>query len=821
MALSASTSYIWDCRTGFLGKGGTCDVWKARNKKTGRAVAVKVVHQCPAHFRSILPHRREVDVMRQLKHPNIVQFIAVEKELSTGRDVLIMELCQGGSLQKILYEPQNAFGLAEDEFLMVFKHVGGGLQYLRQVGIVHRDLKPGNIMRSIAEDGSSVYKLTDFGTARELSEDDSFMSICGTEEYLHPDIYAVALMHTPHEKKFSARVDLWSLGVTLYHAASGDLPFKPYGGRKNRETMYTILSEKKVGIISGIQKMRNDPIVWADSLPQTCHLSRGLQQELTPMLAGLLELDPQYAWTFDQFFSAMQRVSTSTMVHIYNVAQMALLYLYLPASGCLTEEITRQTGIPAPDQILLYEGELLRSGKSLPCTTPKMPLFLLSTSPQQTPSFNCDFHLPPLAKEEGGDVIRDLASTELYRTTSTDLERHVRDAALKLQLTDTALRMFIQVTKRETEAHLKDTSQLRSSVQDTLLQVQNFLSVDVEMYTKLLEHFLAASPQSNTTIQACMMHARECADSIQCTHNKLEQVGGEDWIMLDVSCLETVWQRRDNRPAHRWQEIVGVRCRQIEDFYQFAKPLREKSRLDYNEKCIYQFERTQVEEHCRKLLEVAQECLDRELPSVLQEAEQAIQSVLAVRAAVAEDRKTMDAVLEAQGKISQLLQQTHLKWISETDILVELTAVVDTVDKGTQTGLTLVSDLPVVSDDAPAVSEDNQNLLQNLMSSLQSFEEQSHKLRLGGIVDETHQLIQIFQRTAASLLTSEALSSMSPDNYDSLTSNVFMSLCVSDSITNTSLSPDCLSVQSETSALRGAVVDTNDVTVDVKPVIVT
>jgi len=57
---------------------------------------------------------------------------------------------------------------------------------------------------------------------------------------------------------------------------------------------------------------------------------RGLQIQLTPMLAGLMELDPQYAWSFDQFFSAMQQVSSSAKVHVYNVTQMELLWVYLP-----------------------------------------------------------------------------------------------------------------------------------------------------------------------------------------------------------------------------------------------------------------------------------------------------------------------------------------------------------------------------------------------------------------------------------------------------------------------------------------------------------
>ena len=59
-----------------------------------------------------------------------------------------------------------------------------GMNHLREYGIVHRDIKPGNIMRVIGEDGHSVYKLTDFGAARELEDDEQFVSLYGTEEYL-------------------------------------------------------------------------------------------------------------------------------------------------------------------------------------------------------------------------------------------------------------------------------------------------------------------------------------------------------------------------------------------------------------------------------------------------------------------------------------------------------------------------------------------------------------------------------------------------------------------------------------------------------------
>lgn len=58
------------------------------------------------------------------------------------------------------------------------------MNHLRENGVVHRDIKPGNIMRQAGEDGKSVYKLTDFGAARELEDDEKFISIYGTEEYL-------------------------------------------------------------------------------------------------------------------------------------------------------------------------------------------------------------------------------------------------------------------------------------------------------------------------------------------------------------------------------------------------------------------------------------------------------------------------------------------------------------------------------------------------------------------------------------------------------------------------------------------------------------
>ena len=66
------------------------------------------------------------------------------------------------------------------------------------------------------------------------------MSLYGTEEYLYPDMYARAVLRgSSHGSRgrFTAKVDLWSIGVTFYHAATGALPFRPFGGRKNKVGM--------------------------------------------------------------------------------------------------------------------------------------------------------------------------------------------------------------------------------------------------------------------------------------------------------------------------------------------------------------------------------------------------------------------------------------------------------------------------------------------------------------------------------------------------------------------------------------------------------
>ncbi|XP_025213389.1 inhibitor of nuclear factor kappa-B kinase subunit epsilon isoform X3 [Theropithecus gelada] len=300
-----------------------------------------------------------------------------------------MEYCSSGSLLSVLESPENAFGLPEDEFLVVLRCVVAGMNHLRENGIVHRDIKPGNIMRLVGEEGQSIYKLTDFGAARELDDDEKFVSVYGTEEYLHPDMYERAVLRKPQQKAFGVTVDLWSIGVTLYHAATGSLPFIPFGGpRRNKEIMYRITTEKPAGAIAGAQRRENGPLEWSYTLPITCQLSLGLQSQLVPILANILEVEQAKCWGFDQFFAETSDILQRVVIHVFSLSQAVLHHVYIHAHNTIAifqEAVHKQTSVAPRHQEYLFEGHLCVlepsiSAQHIAHTTTSSPLTLFSTA---------------------------------------------------------------------------------------------------------------------------------------------------------------------------------------------------------------------------------------------------------------------------------------------------------------------------------------------------------------------------------------------------------------------------------------------------------
>lgn len=314
------------------------------NKHNGEPVAVKTFNQM-SHMRPIDVQMREFEVLQKVNHENIVKLLAIEDDQEGRGKVIVMELCTGGSLFNILDDPENTYGLPAIEVRAVLEHLSAGMKHLRDNNLVHRDLKPGNIMKFVSEDGKTIYKLTDFGAARELEDNQPFVSLYGTEEYLRPDLYERAVLRKSISKTFTANVDLWAIGVTLYHVATGNLPFRPFGGRKNKETMHLITTKKASGVISGTQTSENGQIEWSRQLPAHCQLSSGLKQLVTPLLAGLLEVThkiipfsvsvPTIAnyisfdcfgefqekqskmWSFERFFKEVTLILSKRVLHVF------------------------------------------------------------------------------------------------------------------------------------------------------------------------------------------------------------------------------------------------------------------------------------------------------------------------------------------------------------------------------------------------------------------------------------------------------------------------------------------------------------------------
>ncbi|XP_065342461.1 inhibitor of nuclear factor kappa-B kinase subunit epsilon-like [Cloeon dipterum] len=378
--LRGSANYVW-CTTSVLGKGATGAVYQGVNKNSGEPVAVKTFNQL-SHMRPVEVQMREFEVLKKVKHENIVKLLAIEEEQNSRGKVIVMELCTGGSLFNILDDPENAYGLQEDEFLLVLEHLTAGMKHLRDNNLVHRDLKPGNIMKFLADDGAVIYKLTDFGAARELEEGQQFVSLYGTEEYLHPDMYERAVLRKPTSRPFSATVDLWSIGVTLYHVATGSLPFRPFGGRKNKETMFYITTKKASGVISGFQTSEDAPITWSRELPASCQLSHGLGALVTPLLAGLLETEPNKIWTFEQFFSSVTQVTQAKRAQIWtwhvHTCQMLRIYPSVKELNfeLLSAEIEKQSAVAPAHQLLLHNQVQVKHDRWPLQTSRQKPLIL-------------------------------------------------------------------------------------------------------------------------------------------------------------------------------------------------------------------------------------------------------------------------------------------------------------------------------------------------------------------------------------------------------------------------------------------------------------
>jgi len=445
MSMRHSSSYVWSV-TELIGQGATGNVFICRSKKNGKAYAAKVFNSM-GQMRNSIVRTREIELSKKLVHRNVVTLVAEEREMSTKSTVLIMELCET-SLYHVLEYPENYYGLSETEFKSVLRDVVHGMKYLRENNVVHRDVKPGNILLTKSPTGRSVYKLSDFGAARQLQDaDQSFISIYGTEEYLHPDVYERAIMKNFDKKKFTATVDLWSMGVTFYHAATGQLPFRPYGGRQNKETMFEIISKKAPKIISGVQKANGGPIEYSNDLPDETRISKGLKNLLRPIFQELLETSGEgleKIITFDQLYVKVEEIAAMKVIDVFCTSTSTWHKIYMKEEDSLIElqvAIAKQTGVKTKDQLLFLSSERLKPSEfrrinSLPVIDKENPLVLVGVDANACTDLY-QRRIPPLPKIPGGKsrAEGDIDVLKLYSSICCVYEFSAKDFYFSLRAT--------------------------------------------------------------------------------------------------------------------------------------------------------------------------------------------------------------------------------------------------------------------------------------------------------------------------------------------------------------------------------------------------
>src|SRR5262245_54491024 len=196
-----------------LGSGAMGAVYLARYTKTGLRVAIKVVSPALGQNRTALARfEREADILKQLKHPNIVRLYATGRY--HGAPYYAMEYVDGESLDQVM---QRRGRITWEEVVTLGEQLCAALQHAHEAGIIHRDLKPSNLM--VLPDGT--VKLTDFGIAKDLDVTEITAANCtvGTASYMSPE-------QCRGERNLTARSDLYSFGVMCYELLTGEKPFK-------------------------------------------------------------------------------------------------------------------------------------------------------------------------------------------------------------------------------------------------------------------------------------------------------------------------------------------------------------------------------------------------------------------------------------------------------------------------------------------------------------------------------------------------------------------------------------------------------------------
>jgi Tol biopolymer transport system component len=288
-----------------IGAGGMGEVYRARDSKLGRDVAIKVLPEAFARDAERMARfQREAKVLASLDHPNIATIHGLEE--SGGTRALVMQLVEGPTLADRI----KAGPIPVDEAVRIARQIADALEYAHEKGIIHRDLKPANV--KVTND--DVVKVLDFGLAKALEGDPSSFDIStsptisrmatmqgvllGTAAYMSPE--------QAKAKTVDRRADIWAFGCVLHEMLTGKQTFT---GETVTDTLASIIKEEPDWkLLPSATPMR------VRVLLQRC-LQKDPKQRLRDIGDARISLDEVLSGAPEVSSSAAASLATSTLTH--------------------------------------------------------------------------------------------------------------------------------------------------------------------------------------------------------------------------------------------------------------------------------------------------------------------------------------------------------------------------------------------------------------------------------------------------------------------------------------------------------------------------
>ena len=224
-----------------IGAGGMGEVYKARHRPTGNLAAIKCVIPAIAASQKARDYfRREMSVLRDLQHPNIVHFRGIFEH--RGQFQLIMEYVDGVDAMRWLKRLEGTAPIATACWIGV--KLMEGLAHAHEKGYVHRDVKPSNVLIAQGESESRpLVKLTDFGLAKNFRENARFTGLTRQGD-IGGSIGFIAPEHIHNFRMVKESADIYSAACTIYFLLTGDYPILDFDPR--RPDAYVMVLEHPV-----------------------------------------------------------------------------------------------------------------------------------------------------------------------------------------------------------------------------------------------------------------------------------------------------------------------------------------------------------------------------------------------------------------------------------------------------------------------------------------------------------------------------------------------------------------------------------------------